>query len=432
MRILALLISLLASSPAGASDPYDPSTDLINAFGSNCSSYGDQSATAFSQSQALKDVISSIKNDPLCKGISSDALDSDLQNDLAAKAGLQNNRLGVSQLQKENQDLTAAIQVEQAKASPDTMYIETMQTNIYNNQLAILQAQQKNAGSRTQVGMNRISALSNHGVALMDAIAANSACANAHPNVIGQIGGQVLKLSSEWASGLAGTALLAAGTLIDHFVQLISNYGTNKKLKIILGSRLQFALGCTFEGLSNTYCRSRDLELVQKANLAAQQGLDRCTTVAEGTNLLSRDLPAFQDFVSTIYAGSPANSTATAGEKIGVAYLEAGLKALRFNFQGHTANYEKNYNNSTVQADKDNAVRSMIRQLSMDVKNQMNSQTSLPQGGVMTSSGPVGDNFPDSNCGPMTFYYTIGASKSCTPDPTKDASATNPCESCIA
>jgi|GEM_PF-3420672 len=412
-------------SVSARAESYDPTDDLIAAFGGQCSSSGDLTDAALSQSGALKGVISAIKNDTACQSLI--PLANNMETDLAATL---QNRSEEENLGHNVDDLNAALQVELAKPSRDLTYIGALQAELASERIQLVRAKQDTSRSLKQKPNVAAQNFYAHSTAFLDGLAASSDCVNKHPNILAQAGAQILKSSADFASGMTGSVLLTAGGAIDHFVQFIRNYEISKAQRGLINARMSHALGCTFEGLASTYCRARDLRLVVEANKNAQTQAS-CGTVAEGTNLLSRDLAAFQAFVDSIYAGSPASGAATATEKTGVITLRSGLENLKVTLDGDTSGGEKNYESSHTPAEKNNATRALLQKLTNDVIQKMNVNLSV-NGGNYSQTGPIGDTFSsDPTCGVLTYYYTRGASQACIRDVSDGFDPSTSCMTCI-
>jgi hypothetical protein len=185
------------------------------------------------------------------------------------------------------------------------------------------------------------------------------------------------------------------------------------------------AIGCAFEGLANTYCQANDLYSIESNNATFADPGGTCSTAEEGTNLLYRDLQSFQSFVNTIYAGSQPASEGTAAEKESVNNLAGALSNLGIGFQGHVAKANQDYNQCAKadQACQARPVRNLIRLIGADVVNNLNNP-------AKQTTGPIGDSFTDTKCGPTVFLFTSGAQNSC--QTTEADNGDYPCESCLA
>lgn len=423
IRLLYTVTAFVTST--ALADSYDPTDDLVAAFGGQCASSGDLTDAAISQSGALKGVISAIKNDVACQSLI--PLANTLETDLA---GTLQSRSNAETIGHNVDDLNAAIQVEKSQAVPDATYLGSLMAELAVQRVQLIHAKQAIGRSPKKRSNLLAQNFYTQSTAFLDGLAANSDCTNKHPNILAQAGAQILKSSSDFASGMSGSVLLTAGGAIDHFVQFIRNYRINKTLKGIINARMSHAVGCTFEGLASTYCRARDLKLVVEANKTAQTQTT-CGTIAEGTNLLSRDLAAFEAFVNSIYAGSPASGSATATEKTNVISLRSGLEFLQVNLDGDTSAGEKNYNASNTQSQRDTSIRALIQTLTSDVSQRANSTSFSSSASSYTQNGPIGDTFSsDPTCGVITFYCTKGAAQECKRS-TEEVSDSNSITSCV-
>lgn len=403
--------------------PYDPTDDLLAAFGSQCSSSGALTDTALVQGSALKGVITSIYKDPACQKLipTAESLEADIQAHQQARNDARSNR---EQLMATVTNLQSAYQIEYDKGTgADQNYLSSLSSEIYSARVSLLKSQADVSMVAKRRPFEIMKSFYNNSKALMDGLAANAACTNNQPSIVGQIGAQILQFSAEWASGMVGAALVAAGGLLDSFVRFIRNHQLASDLRKINASRLSHAIGCTIEGLAATICRARDTQLMIEAN-AKYQFTDRDSAIAQGINLLARDLGAFTDFARASFAGSRASSPAIATVKIGVITLTSNLFSLGETMNGETSKYEQNYYSNPDQETKELTIRSLIRSLAVNVSTQMNFA-------ARQTTGPIGDSFAeDPDCGVITFYLSNGQFKACrrTFD---EMGSSNSCELCV-
>lgn len=369
--ILLCAIFTLGTKAFAGGPPYDPTSDLIRAFGSQCSSMGELTSAALTQSDALKNVIASIYNDPACQGViqNADALSADIKTSLQANNPLQ-------QIQAQNQVtiLQAAITQQQQALAQTTdptaqaainSNILLLQENLQTANANLLTQQATLAAYSQQRVYDSISALQNHGSAFLDGLANSQACINNHPNVLMEAGSQILQLSSEWAGSIVGSALLAAGGLVDHFVQFLRNGQLNRDLADLMTARMGLALGCTMEGLASTYCGARDTQLLINANRAIQEHPPHASTISDGIAILTRDLGSFVDFVNKINNGSPASSSADAIKKTSAITLLSTVESMKIDAQAMISGEQQEYTNAKSQQDREGIVRQLISSLKM-------------------------------------------------------------------
>jgi hypothetical protein len=140
---LLLLLFVISNSNAIA-DSYDPTDDLMAAFGSRCSSQGDATNVALAQSGSIKGIVSAIKKDDSCGNLVPllDSFDSELAASL-------NNRSRANDRYSEQvnvvDDLRNAIAAEQAKgAGTDGNYVTELQTELYSSQIQLLKLKEAN------------------------------------------------------------------------------------------------------------------------------------------------------------------------------------------------------------------------------------------------------------------------------------------------
>ncbi|HLD99454.1 MAG TPA: hypothetical protein VJB59_04305 [Bdellovibrionota bacterium] len=419
------LIGLLISTPAFASG-YSPASDLNAAFGGGCSTTGAFSSTLDANAAALKGMLDSMKSDDACKGLSPlfDSVSSDIVNSLESR--------NTSKYLEENltayiNDLNAAIASEEEKGgSADADYLSALKAELNTKKIALLQTKSNQDYSAKTGSHEKIKHLYTATSALMDGLLNNAACAGKYPNVLAQIGAQILKISSDYSTGLTGSLLMAAGTVVDKLVTFIRGLKLAKPMNDLEQEHLGMALGCAFESLSRTYCQARDVQFVAQKHSRIQSS-PNCGW--EGVDLVGRDMPAFLDWVSRTYAGSEPSSSSQATEKQSAITIRYQLDVLDTSLKGIFADAQKLLN-QTADPDKKNQI--LIGLLSSRlvplIQSYSYKTTYDSTGSQNVAVGPIGDAFSeDPNCGPLTYFYSSGAAKKCLPN----SAAGETCINCV-
>lgn len=398
---------------------YDPTNDLTVAFGSSCQGAGDISRLALTQSSNLKNIISSVRGDESCQGIPTPP-----EIDLAIQTGVDDAWIAEENIRKTKDDildLSAAIETEKMKPTDrqDLVFLTSLKTSLSQRQADLVKTRSDFKSVKRQRGYDYAKNYFAQAGAFLDGLAANATCVNAHPNILTQVGSHILKASSGLAFGMTGSTILAAGGLIDRFVRFFRNYNIGKDLKDLIDNNLGQAIGCAFEGLSSTYCRSRDLQLILDANKDFHNKIDSCSSygnIGRGVNVMATDLPAFNDMVSAMYAGSKASSESAANEKKSVLDLKASIDKAKHTFDGVISKFEKNYDQAQTDFDKQSVRKLMVDELSAHVKGLISMIFFDGTSSKMTT-GPLVQSFIyDSSCGPLAYFYSLGKKRECRPN----------------
>lgn len=427
-----------------ADEPYDPSNELLSAFGNQCSSTSDLTTAAIAQSNALKSVITNLRDDA-CKSLS--PLVSSLETDLQAISAGQNN---VELLTAQISDLQSAISVEEDRVkkyetqnanlpSGDNLLLSTFKTELVTKQKELLFAKQETNHAIKDKKSKAIKSFYDNSTTLLDQLAKNSACMEKFPNIVSQTGAQLLSLSGNLMNGFAGTALVATGGVFDHFVTFMKKSGINNDLAPIKVQTMKLALGCTLEGLATTYCKARDVNIIVAANGNFQKNDQPCAncrnTISLGADLLVNQLSAYNDFVSRLYAGSESSSKGTTDEKKMVLKLGSDLEGLIKTIQQFKNEGIKNYSLAEGDEAKKQVVNKLVEKISTSINENINRQTMKYIDGdnrMVDIDGPIGDAFSeDAECGAMTFIYTNGRQSKCKKQIGEGNRTASQCRDCI-
>lgn len=404
---------------------------LINAFTSNCSSWGETLSTALFQATSLEDAIKTMKNDPTCQGYYTTILqDVNAQAAALTAAGATNRKT----LPGYVEDLQAEILNEQAKGSAkDTTYIASLEQELYAKKIELFKSKFDTDYQRRQQSMAIAANLYRQSSTIMQGLAANAECVGKYPNIAAQIGGQVMQSSSQFANDLAGSTLLATGGIIDNFVKMYRDYGLAKTLKDITDEKFGVGIGCALEGLSSTYCQARDLMRVANANKLLQEKVAACLPPASpfaGVSLVGRDLNDFVKWVQDLDSGSRATSSTHASLKGAAKSLQSRLSILQDSLDGTIYTTLKDLERTGGYDPRDpgkvNKMIGLIKNLEVTILNNIN-KIEQGQGYTSQSTGPLGDAFArDTRCGVLTYFYTKGLDRVCPTSTTTEA-----CEECI-
>ncbi|MGE4233461.1 MAG: hypothetical protein AB7F43_09050 [Bacteriovoracia bacterium] len=394
---------------------YDPTDDMLAAFGQNCSMYGELTSKALTQTEALKGVLKSIRDDSDCKGIASalDSLNASINPDLFLTSNLhekiyEQNKSVASELELAlNQELSLG-------SAGDPNYILALQTELATRRIELHDQRRQPYLDRYAGKLETIKSFQLYSVQLFEALKSSSKCTSKYPNLVAQIGAQVLGLSSGFSSsGLVGTAMLATGVALDHFFEFLRDYGIQRSVNKLVRTRKTIALGCMLEGLARTWCEARDLQKVIRTNKSMNSDINLAPEWS-GVDLVARDLISFQRWAVQLTAGSQASSVAQAQEKKEGADLENAAKKMTYDLQAVVAtakltlasDVDKKINRKSLlqetYASLDNVIQRFVRTVSWE------------GGSEIITKGPLYSLFiEDVHCGPLVYLYSAGQERKC-------------------
>lgn len=404
LRIVALLALLSASLGAWA---YDPTDDLNTVFGSRCESFSSPMVqSALSQSGALKGIIQAIRDDKKCTGVFG-AL-SHLEA-LRTSRLLEPTRTSLEgqRLRSNAANLEAALLLEQSKASPNQSLLSSIESELNLNRVLILTHESADEQQTAEIRLETIDHFRNYSEGLMAALAESRECVTDHPNLIAQIGAQMLAVSSSLFGGVTGAIFLASGHVINRFLTFLNELRYSSQLQALVQARLSVATHCALEALGSTYCQARDVEVLTRQNAIYLERFKSPTQgsqpIWEGIRLVSRDMPVFLRWAQRIDAGARVSSEAQAAEKRAATELEATYRILRDRLNALVARSEKKLGQPGIDpaTERDTLIDLLFAELA---------------GNAFERTKPFYQVFrADRACGPFTELYTNRRVHSCIP-----------------
>ncbi|MBX9769649.1 MAG: hypothetical protein K2X47_20395, partial [Bdellovibrionales bacterium] len=401
------LAFVLGPAPAlGQNQAYDPANDLYLAFQGSCSSVGRFTTQALQQSSALRDVLTKLRDDVNCQGLS--ALMSQFVNveeKLGASLSTNNPDWTRHQYDRQINDLLTA-------AGSET---NTSSKTILMNELALLKINSISVENGLRLTRRKMiyedaSRLVNYSRQLLTALNADQSCLQSRKGLAAQITGQVMAVGSSLIASPVGPALLAGGAMVDAFSKFFQNRPYASGIKEIQVHRMGPAVGCAFEAMAQNFCRARDTEkLVQ--TLANPKKFERSEQSEWlGLDLLFGAIEAFNEATHRLVAGAPPSNPSIAQRKNRAEVLEATLRSVQNKVDG-TLLQSKSRDERLTPEDRINNRRKTISELQADLQTVVGDISVFTSGG--SSEGGISDHSPfapffsfDTRCGPTTFLTT--------------------------
>ncbi len=405
MKKTLTLLLILSIHNLYAADIYDPSDDLITAFGGTCSTQGYMTSSAMSQASSLRTIYNSIHNDPNCSTIaqSLDSLDSSLSNSIKAQSMAEQN---VNNLITIIRDLKIQIAHEQSLPTPDANKIAIFQSELNTQEIALIRAKTDPALSAksSQGRADAVNLVYNNATSLMSSVTDNNKCFLSHTTLAPQITSSTLQTLSLLApTSMGASFLMAIPGIIGHLLQSAQDLRMTNNLKAAISAKMVHAIGCSIEGISSTYCQARDVRTILNAEpkQAVQTGCD----VGLGVQVISKNLNAFQTWASTIVAGSAATSTAQADTKAGGLKAQNDFAVLKENLNGFVGQTERDLMGMKDPIIVKNRMKSLIN----DLTSKIWENSDHPD---YNTKGTLGASFPDQ-CSIKAFIFSGGIERTC-------------------
>jgi len=390
---------------------YDPTDDLIGAFGAQCRSIDQYTMQALSQSTALMNIVESMKNDTSCDSIRTALMNS--QNAGQQVASLLAPKVASDTSAETDRQLGQLLAAYQAET--DTTLKSDMATNLASLQVQSIMLKGGAESQRRQLLYSGMGQLATYNDNLFSALNAGTECLQKRPGLVLQIAAQALSMSSNFVSMPLSPAVLGAGLIIDHLVTYLKNYKFQKVLTHINNARIGIAVGCAMESIASTYCEARDAE-----NLISSyrpiKGTDPLATADwAGYRILNRDMGQFTSWVERIAAGSPATNTAQTDAKSQGDLLDAGLRIAKQRLPSVVQTGKVKLANLTstdptqLKALQIIVLRGVIKDLisgiSAFVLSSNSSYSSSSSSGLISFSPFYNLFLFDLVCGPQTYLY---------------------------
>ena len=426
---LVCCVATLSLSAAQAKNSYDPTNDLITAYCAG--NVGEHSRTALNQAEALKDTIARIKDDAACRDVY--AISMSLYNNLIQLGTMYEekkssqefkvNRL-YDEMEKERAQLVDAHILDYVNAHPGATSAELAQERIDYTPSSTLLTALENSYAQAKVSListnitkddpeqyseqverlNRIASIKTGVENLFGALKTSTECSKNYGNLLSQMGAQVLGTAGSLYSGIVGAAMLAGSVFISGTSDLITHIKYNTKINDLSNARLQFALGCSLEGIAKTYCEARDTQTILR-NIDTVQMARTDLNVFKGISLLTKEILPYNKWVKRIVAGSNPSNTIQAQERNNAFNLRNQLEIFKQNLEGSINETANTINNLSGSAD--------------DILNKKNTFTLALMNKLVGIINPYnggenayGASFAnDMSCGHIVYIYSLGKSR---------------------
>lgn len=341
LAISSLFASGLARS-AGSGAPngtFEQGEVLFRSFRGFCPSHGEWVDRARNSAKNLSSILSSIKDDPACKSISSS-----LQQLQTLQMVLDNNSLSHDDLdyeQKKRQRYEYLMQLQSTKmgstppADPilnpnpspvvDTALVGQLESSLRDLQIQIGSLETKREASNrnrkegqfTQQSVFAIRAILTQSLAQQD-------CFIGKPHIFETVASLAGSVSAVALTGGASLGVAAGVELLGDAVEYSRKASLQNKIAKINEASIHEAFSCALEAMSDQWCGAKEAKSLYEIRNAS---LDRNTNFQKGVRYLERELPVFLAWLEEVQSGSRPSNEAEANRKNQIVAKEAALKA---------------------------------------------------------------------------------------------------------
>lgn len=392
VRACFLLFILLLALPTRA-DSVDPGILFLEAFSSSCSSQGLFTQRTLSETQALKNIVETIKDDPACQDLSpllNAVADVNEQLDFYYQ-GLENDEL--SALEDYADRLAAAIAVEESDLIKADLSYE-----LAGVKLEILSTQYRDdASSRERRALATVN-LAQYLDTVNKSYSDQMNCFERHKGLPVQLAGHLLSIAGGFFDPSLNLALTLSGRLMSTFFSFFPNLKFSRRIRDYRKTTMQTGLSCAMEALEQTVCDIQD----RRARIRIAQQDRREGEVSKewmGYELLTRDFVSVQTFLRRVEAGIRASSEQQGEQRANFREREGALEAAFERSFGKIGQARIELN--AFEAGDVEAKRARLRTLVGD----LNSEIFVYVGG---SLGVLGQVIPGRSHARSTLWLRIG------------------------
>jgi hypothetical protein len=413
-KLFGALLWIGLASPAFAQDL---TNDLYEMFGGSCSSSGIDSQVARNMAANFESLARNLGNNEKCNGLRA-ALES-FQKQTSDFNAFQRNR-DVAYLESLVADLELAISTE--KASGNQVEVAVLQARLAESKVDLISKRQSQ-DYKSQAGrIQAVQSLDAYVGVVLKQLAASKECTDKKPNLIGQIASQMMSVTSNLMSGPTGSYLLLGSTILSSIVDFAKSYPISQAISDVNLNRKGEAIGCSFEGLANAYCKARDIRNLVNTQTEASA----CTECQynQGLKILNDDLNAFITWAYELSAGSPPTTAGQASDKKAGEDLRGRFANVRNDLLANLAIEERAYNELSDPTEKKDKLRNSLSNVANLIA--QNVKPSNCGFGPCPGKPVFSEEFSeDPDCGPAAFLMT-GTKKTCS------RPASNPNETCLS
>lgn len=379
MRNILLIIALAIATRFAFAEAI-PGQFLLESFQATCSSQGNWTKLALSDSKALIATLENIRDDEDCKSISGAISQLTLlESQLGSLDSDYANQVEIAKL--EGQEIELMSQISNVQDPGVISDLEDSLRTIQLEKAGLISIDDKNAlynPSNLQGIYAGILASTN---SAYQTIASNQLCLEGNPGILpaatalaGTVAG-----AAAYVNPALGIGIAAATQFVGETVNYFRSRGYNGRIRQIAnGSTVREGFKCALESLSNRWCQIRDAEKF----LQLEATLKRDKVIQSELSLINEindiDMPVLLEWLDKVKAGAPASNSADHQRRTTVIYREAAIRVARSRGEGLFSENRALYDNSSSNEGKYSVIKSIINSFLNSLNN------SGPSGGPLT------------------------------------------------
>ena len=382
-----ILYFLLLFIPFQVHSKVDLGEVLFSAFRGSCQSLGSHTKMALGQTANLIKIIRNIQKDDACSEWAN-SLEATLQE--GKSIYYPSSPQSLDRIEREISDLSLALEEETNPTIAQKLASELAQKKI--DAINLGAGHKQSLWETRSASLNQLNQLA---YTVNSSLRSSSICFEKYPALALQIGGHILGSAEGFNvhKGLFGAGLAGLSTLTQFLIDIIKGLKFKKTLKKLERSSLAQSISCALEGLSRTYCHSKDTH-----RIIEEVAENRINTFGEnwvGLSIL-KNMGLYNSWISHVTAGSPAGNLIHAFRKKMVIELRSVYEKSKEDLHAHIQEAEDEIKSSPL-GQKEAIIKRLIKSLVWIVK---------PKNDKAKSS-PYINSFPENfNCGPLFFYYS--------------------------
>jgi hypothetical protein len=315
MKNLSLLLILAISVPSYAEEI--PGQTLLSYFSGSCTTSGQWTQAAISDSEALIKTINALAADPDC-ATAAGAISqlNTLSSQVAIYDKMNATKNAIATYNAEEQELLIQLTI-----TTDTNVKAEINTALRN--LQVQRAKLLNGGNAANQlsGVDKVTVLgqiAQSANSSFQQITANQKCLTNNPKLLTAATSIVAGVGSavSMINPAIGIAMTAGSTFINVAMEGIKDTRQANRIKNIADSTVTFeAYSCALESMSDRWCQMTDAEAFLKFKAKYRQDRDFKDGLAQAISLNDREIPVILDWLNKIRNGVDSRTTADAGRR---------------------------------------------------------------------------------------------------------------------
>lgn len=325
---VGLFFSLNLNSPRGL-EASPQAYQLLQIFGSTCSSQGEWTRSALNQSELLSETLRQISQSPECTGVAGALRQLEVLQRRLTRIESNHTQRELYGLRKRQQEILFQISV-----ASDPLTKEVLEASLLNNEIEISHLEGYEDFDQNELRLDDSYALDQTLMSvdiLLNQALANQDCLLKTPNAIAQLAA----VAGSIAGGIGSSGLSLAFSAGSELLGIVTEWARRNKLdrqmKPLSKAVQATALSCVMESLSASWCSAEDARRILETQSIARNIDD---PLWKGLRILDRELPVLLQWFGSVRAGSPPANSYQSDQQIMIIRKEEFLRQLRVYGQG--------------------------------------------------------------------------------------------------